>query len=123
MGTKLSAPTINLAPYAELLPPNGVYATQVRIGEGSGAPLLNAVSNVGVRPTFADAGFAVESHLLEGPPPVELTETTPMELFFLRRLREERRFASAEALKAQIQRDVEQAQRYFRRIAGPAMAR
>lgn len=120
VGIKLAAPTINLAPYPELLPPNGVYVTQLRIGDGEAASLLNAVSNVGVRPTFADAGFAIESHLLEGPPPVDLTESTPLELCFLERLREERRFPTAEALKEQIRHDVEQAQQYFRRIAATA---
>ena len=117
VGAKLAAPTINLAPYSELLPPDGVYVTQLRIGEGPNAPLLPAVSNIGVRPTFAEAGFAIESHLLEGPPPVALTETTPLELCFLKRLREERRFPSPDALMAQIRRDVEQAQRYFRRTS------
>jgi len=117
IGTKLAAPTINLAPYSELLPPDGVYVTQLRIGGEPDARALPAVSNLGVRPTFADAGFAVESHLLEGAPPVALSETTPLELCFLKRLREERRFPSPEALKAQIRRDVEQAQRYFRRAA------
>ncbi len=115
MGARLSAPTINLALYSELLPANGVYISQLRIGDGAGAPLLHAVSNVGVRPTFSEAGFAVESHLLDGPPPMELTETTPLELSFLHRLRDERRFPSADALKAQIRRDVEQALLYFRR--------
>jgi riboflavin kinase / FMN adenylyltransferase len=72
------------------------------------------VTNVGTRPTFDGAGFAVETHLLDGPPPVELTESTPVELCFLLRLREERRFPSADALRAQILRDVERARRYFR---------
>jgi riboflavin kinase/FMN adenylyltransferase len=115
VGKKLTTPTINLAPYTELLPPDGVYVTRVRIGDGAGAPLFNAVTNAGSRPTFEGAGFAVESHLLDGPPPVELTEATPIEVCFLMRLREERRFPSPEALKAQILRDVERAQRYFRR--------
>jgi riboflavin kinase/FMN adenylyltransferase len=115
IGARLAAPTINLAPYSELLPPNGVYVAQLRIGSGADAPLLRAVSNVGERPTFAEAGFAIESHLLEGPPPTELTETTTLELCFLHRLRDERRFPSPEALMAQIRHDVEQAQRYFRR--------
>jgi riboflavin kinase / FMN adenylyltransferase len=123
VGAGLNAPTINLAPYPGLLPANGVYVTQLRIGEGPDAVVLPAVSNVGIRPTFADAGFAVESHLLEGPPPAELTETMPLELCFLRRLRDERRFPSSEALMAQIRRDVEQAQRYFRRNIMPAPAR
>ncbi len=113
VGTKLTTPTINLAPYTELLPPNGVYVTRVRLGEG--APHLDAVTNAGVRPTFDGAGFAVESHLLDGPPPMELTDTTPVEVCFLMRLREERRFPSPEALRAQIGRDVARAREYFRR--------
>lgn len=113
VGAKLTTPTINLASYSELLPPHGVYVTRVRLGEG--APLLDAVTNAGVRPTFDGAGYAVESHLLDGPPPVELTETTPVEVCFLMRLREERRFPSPEALRAQIRRDVERAREYFRR--------
>jgi riboflavin kinase/FMN adenylyltransferase len=115
VGKKLTTPTINLAPYRELLPPDGVYVTRVRIGDG--APIFNAVTNAGSRPTFEGAGFAVESHLLDGPPSVELTEATPIEVCFLMRLREERRFPSPEALKAQILRDVERARRYFRRAA------
>lgn len=115
VGTKLTTPTINLAPYSELLPPDGVYATRVRIGDGPDGPPCDAVTNVGNRPTFADAGFAVESHLLDGPPPVELTDITPIEVCFLARLRDEQRFPSVEALRDQIQRDVERARRVFRR--------
>ncbi|HEY1808324.1 MAG TPA: riboflavin biosynthesis protein RibF, partial [Acidobacteriaceae bacterium] len=112
VGTKLATPTINLAPYSELLPPHGVYVTRVRLGD---APPLDAVTNAGMRPTFDGAGFAVESHLLDGPPRVELTDTTPVEVCFLMRLREERRFPSPEALRAQIGRDVARARAYFRR--------
>ncbi len=114
VGTKLATPTINLAPYSDLLPPDGVYITRLRIGEGADAPLFNAVTNAGSRPTFDGAGFAIESHLLDGPPPVELIEATPVEVCFLAHLREERRFPSPEALREQILRDVRRAQRYFR---------
>jgi len=115
VGTKLETPTINLAPYKDLLPPDGVYVTRVRIGDGPEAPLCDAVTNAGSRPTFDGAGFAIESYLLDGPPPVELTEATSIEVCFLLRLREERRFPSPEALKAQIMQDVGRAQKYFRR--------
>ncbi|MGC2584051.1 MAG: riboflavin kinase, partial [Acidobacteriaceae bacterium] len=115
VGTKLTTPTINLAPYSELLPPHGVYVTRVRLGEGAGALWLDAVTNAGVRPTFDGAGFAVESHLLDGLPAAEITDMTPVEVCFLMRLREERRFPSPEALRAQIARDVQRAREYFRR--------
>jgi riboflavin kinase / FMN adenylyltransferase len=114
VGTQITAPTINLASYAELLPPDGVYVTEARLGDGPDAPLCRAVTNVGSRPTFDEAGFAVETHLLDGPPPVTLTETTPVEVCFLVRLRAERKFPSVEALREQIGRDVERARRVFR---------
>lgn len=115
VGSKLTTPTINLASYTDLLPPDGVYVTRVRIGERADAPGFNAVTNAGVRPTFDDAGYAIESHLLDEPPPIELTDATPVEICFLMRLRDERRFPSPEALKQQILRDVARAQKYFRR--------
>jgi riboflavin kinase/FMN adenylyltransferase len=121
VGRKLTTPTINLAPYAELLPPDGVYVTRVWIGDRLDAPLLNAVTNAGMRPTFDGAGFAVESHLLDGAPAVEITDKTPIEVCFLMRLRAEQRFPSPEDLRTQILRDVDRAREYFRR-AGLARA-
>ena len=116
VGAKLSAPTINLADYADLVPRHGVYVTRMRIGCDADAPALDAVTNVGVRPTFDGAGFAVESHLLDGPPPMALGDDTPVEVCFLMRLRDERRFPSPDALRAQIIRDVTRAREYFRRM-------
>jgi riboflavin kinase / FMN adenylyltransferase len=108
-GTRYAVPTINLAPYAELLPAHGVYITTLRIGAGR---VFRGVTNVGNRPTFGEDSFAVESHLLDFEP-IELSETTPLELTFLRRLRDERRFESTEALRDQIRLDVQQALRFF----------
>jgi riboflavin kinase / FMN adenylyltransferase len=108
IGSTLTVPTINLAPYFELLPGNGVYVTQLRIG----GEWFDAVTNVGNRPTFGADSFAVESHLLNFRP-VPLAEDTPLRLVFYRRLREERRWPSPEALKEQIMRDVGQAKRYL----------
>jgi riboflavin kinase / FMN adenylyltransferase len=108
IGSKLTVPTINLAPYDELLPPNGVYVTHLRVA----GEWFDAVTNVGNRPTFGENSFAVESHLLNFHP-MELTGQTPLELVFHHRLREERRFPSPEALKAQILRDAARARRYL----------
>ena len=111
-GTRYTVPTINLGPYPELLPAHGVYITTLRIGQGSASELFEAVTNVGNRPTFGADSFTVESHLLNFHP-VALDETTPLELTFLKRLRDEIRFPSPEALRDQIGRDVRRAQRYF----------
>jgi riboflavin kinase / FMN adenylyltransferase len=111
-GTRYTAPTINLAPYAELLPANGVYITSLTIGEGRSSETFDAVTNVGNRPTFGADSFTVESHLLNFHP-IALDEQTPLTLTFLRRLRDEIRWPNPEALREQIGRDVATAKRYF----------
>jgi riboflavin kinase / FMN adenylyltransferase len=111
-GTRYTVPTINLAPYSELLPANGVYITTLTIG----AETFQAVTNIGNRPTFESEfthnPVTVESHILNFHP-VDLTEDTPLYLAFLKRLRDEKKFPSPEALREQIGRDVRRAQRYF----------
>jgi riboflavin kinase/FMN adenylyltransferase len=108
IGTKLLVPTINLAPYPELLPANGVYVTQIEIA----GRCFHGVTNVGNRPTFGEDSFAVESHILNFEP-VDLNPETNLRLHFLARIREERKWPSPEALKAQIMKDVGFAERYL----------
>jgi riboflavin kinase/FMN adenylyltransferase len=115
-GTRYTVPTINLAPYTELLPANGVYITTLTIGSGPQSETFEAVTNVGNRPTFGADSFAVESHLLNFHPlegEQALNEQTPLTLTFLHRLRPEIRFSNPEALREQIGRDVAKAKRYF----------
>jgi len=111
-GTRYTVPTINLAPYGELVPGHGVYITTLTIGEGAAAEIFEAVTNVGNRPTFGADSFAIESYLLDFHP-VDLTEETPLELAFLNRLRPEMKWPNPEALREQIGRDVRLARRYF----------
>ena len=107
-GTRYTVPTINLAAYPELLPGIGVYITTLTVG----GERFQAVTNVGNRPTFGADSFTVESHILNFHP-VDLSEETPLELAFLKRLRDEIRFPSPETLLGQIKRDVGRAQRFF----------
>lgn len=117
IGGKLLVPTVNLARYDELLPAFGVYVTCLRVA----GQVFESVTNVGNRPTFGEDSFAVESHILNFQP-VELDEKTPLELTFLDRLREERKWPTPEALHQQILRDVVRARRYFhlaKLVGGP----
>jgi riboflavin kinase/FMN adenylyltransferase len=109
IGTQVLVPTVNLAPYSDLLPYFGVYVTRLTVGKRR----FQSVTNVGNRPTFGEASFAVESHIIDFEP-VDLDEQTPLELEFLLRLRGEMEWPSPEALKAQILKDVAKAMRYFR---------
>jgi len=128
IGSRLTVPTINLADYDGVVPADGVYITRMQVAASTsdaGNPdelCFDSVSNVGTRPTFADASFAIESHLLDFRStalPVTLDETTPLRLTFLARLRDEQQWPSPEALREQIGRDVAAARRYLRRLALP----
>jgi riboflavin kinase / FMN adenylyltransferase len=101
-GRELGMPTANLVPDdAFVVPGHGVYAAWAH-----GRP---AAVNVGVRPTFETGrGLLVEAHLIGFDGDI-YGET--LRIAFLERLRGEKRFESVEELVAQMNRDVEQAQR------------
>lgn len=105
VGRRLGFPTLNQVPdEAMLLPRRGVYAGQVVLPDGSAYP---ALTNVGSRPTFTSADIvSVESHLLDFEGDLYGLD---IETRLLRFIRPERTFGSAEALQAQIARDVDQA--------------
>jgi riboflavin kinase/FMN adenylyltransferase len=115
-GSKYTVPTINLSRYEELLPRDGVYVTQTRVG----GECFDSVTNAGNRPTFGSDSFAIESHLLNFHP-LEITAETEIEISFLSRLRDEIKFSSVDKLREQIQRDVARAKRYFRLMRGKAL--
>ena len=108
-GSKYTVPTINLSRYDELIPKIGVYITKITVN----GETFDSVTNVGVRPTFGADSFAIETHILNFHP-IDLEPETPVELTFLKRLRDEIKFPDPEALKAQIGKDVSKAQRFFR---------
>ena len=111
-GAKYTVPTINLSRYDDLVPRDGVYVTQTRIGE----ECFDSVTNVGNRPTFGADSFAIETHLLNFHP-LELTAETEVELSFLKRLRDEIKFPSVDDLRTQIAKDVHRARRYLHHLS------
>ncbi|MES1262270.1 MAG: bifunctional riboflavin kinase/FMN adenylyltransferase, partial [Acidobacteriota bacterium] len=112
IGSKQTVPTLNLAAENELLPKNGVYVTRTR-DEASGAE-WRSITNVGFRPTFEGRELTIETFLLDPPP---AAAPARIEVNFLAFVRDERKFETAEALKAQILRDVGAANRFHRRAA------
>jgi riboflavin kinase / FMN adenylyltransferase len=102
-GRAILFPTLNLAAEQELLPRTGVYVTETRIGDR----VYGSATNVGVRPTVDGGSLSVESHLFNFS---EILERGRIEVRFIDRLRDERKFASVDELRAQIARDLETAQ-------------
>lgn len=111
VGSKQTVPTLNLATHAEVLPAPGVYVTRTRDLEDG--RVWSSVTNVGYRPTFGDSPeISVETFLME---PLAGEAPRSIRVEFLLRVRDERAFPDAQALKQQILRDAGVAQAYFRR--------
>lgn len=110
-GRGLGWPTINLIPNQEVIPPRGVYVSQVGIAKEPVA--RQAVTNVGVRPTVtAGTDLVIESHILDFSADVYGEEA---EVSFIEHLRDERTFESIEDLTEQIRLDVRRAREFFAR--------
>jgi len=98
-GRSIGFATANLATDRPLLTPAGVYACRLSVGNVT----HGAVVNAGVRPTFGEKVFTLEAHVLDFSGDLYGRRAR---LDFVARLREERKFAGIEALKAQIAADV-----------------
>jgi len=107
-GRQIGYPTANLQPAEGLVvPADGVYACQARVGTGDAVTTHGAMVNIGVRPTFDGSRRSIEAHLFDFARDIY---GAPLRLGFLSRLRGERKFAGIDDLKAQLARD-EQAAR------------
>ena len=95
----LNTPTANLSTINELLPKNGVYAVKVDI---DGA-LYGGASNVGYNPTFEGARFSFETHVLDFDG--DLLGKT-IRVYFIKRIRDEMKFPSVDALSTQLKKDI-----------------
>lgn len=98
IGRELGIHTANLKVLNELLPQPGVYATKVKERV--------AVTNIGFNPTFGGGSLSVETHIIgfKG-----TLYGKMIEVEFYKRLRDEKMFASIEALKEQIKSDIKEA--------------
>jgi riboflavin kinase/FMN adenylyltransferase len=108
-GRTLRFPTANLDGVAELLPPKGVYAVRVdRQDEAAKTfvPLGQGLTNIGVRPTVGGTRLSIETHLLDFDQDLYGAR---LRVVLLARLRDEKKFANLDELKAQIARDVAEA--------------
>lgn len=105
-GRELGFPTANISPRTEALPLDGIYATLLALGETQWL----SVSSIGVNPTFGDGSRTVETFIFDFTGEIY---GEAVRLSFVKRIRDERRFASVDQLVAQIREDVETAKSIF----------
>lgn len=109
IGRTIGIPTVNLAvPEHVLAPAHGVYVTCVYLPDGR---MYHGVTNVGTRPTVTDGdAVSVETFLLGFDGDLYGQE---IRIEFCRRLRCEKKFASLEELRQEIQHNIRETERYF----------
>jgi riboflavin kinase/FMN adenylyltransferase len=105
-GRDLGFPTANISTRTEVLPLDGIYATLFHLGERR----FLSVSSVGFNPTFGAGPRTIESFVLNFSDDIY---GEAVRLSFVKRIRAEIKFTSAETLIAQIRSDVEQAETIF----------
>lgn len=100
-GRRIGFPTANIVPESaeKLVPGNGVYATRVSVEGGEWMP---AMLNIGTNPTFQRQQTTIEAHIIgfEGD-----IYGRKVRVEFGRKLRDEQRFESVEALQKQLEAD------------------
>jgi riboflavin kinase / FMN adenylyltransferase len=108
-GRELGFPTANISSRNEVIPADGIYATLFHLGERR----LCSVSSIGLNPTFGAGPRTVESYILNF---AESIYNESVKLSFVKRIRDEMKFASVTELVGQIRRDVSSAEALFREL-------
>ena len=102
VGRTIGFPTANMQLYEplKLVPENGVYAVEVDVLGRQ----YRGMCNIGLRPTVGGGGRTIETHILDFN---EDIYGLPMGIRFVRRIRDEIRFPSLEALRLQLVQDAD----------------
>jgi riboflavin kinase / FMN adenylyltransferase len=110
-GRTIGFPTANLRTDNEQMPPNGVYATTTTVN----GIVHASITNIGVRPTVDASGrTTVETHIFNFERDLY---GASIRVGFVQRLRDERAFASLDALREQITADCGRARVLFERLS------
>jgi riboflavin kinase/FMN adenylyltransferase len=98
-GRGLGFPTANIAAKHSIIPSNGVYAAKLFVRDS----YYDGIVNIGMRPTFDANSLAIEVHIFNFDEDIYGEEIT---LYFIHKIREEKKFQNAEALINQIKADI-----------------
>lgn len=108
IGRTLGFPTANLQvdPW-KLIPLQGVYAVKIKLSNGEESI---GMLNIGINPSISGKGFSIEVNIFNF---ARHLYGETLQVFFYKRLRDEVKFASLEALKVQLEKDKQNVLRYF----------
>ncbi len=107
-GRKIGFPTANINLHRKVSPLRGVFAVEVY---GLGERARPGVANIGSRPTVGvERRYLLEVHLFDFSRQIYGAH---VEVEFCKRLRDEKRFASFDELKQQIEQDARSAMDFF----------
>jgi len=106
-GKRLGFPTANIHTLNEIVPP-GVFISRV----GIGPKIYPSVTHVGSKPTFNENEVMIESYIIDYNNSLYKKK---LRVLFLKKIREERKFESPEALSLQIKKDLEKTLAYFQK--------
>lgn len=104
-GHELGFPTANLQPdhSRKVIPKNGVYAVDVQLPDLNKEKKWRGMMNIGVRPTFdSDSARIIEVHIIDFDEDIYGAQ---VELEFLRKIRDERKFDGKQQLIQQLEKD------------------
>ncbi len=101
-GGTLGFPTANIKPVKVLMPANGVYAAVIHMEDSR----YQGVLNIGLNPTFSDEKLSIEVHILDFNDNIYGKN---LDILFIDRIRDEKKFTGPEKLVEQIKRDTDQA--------------
>lgn len=108
-GRELGYPTANIKPEdpRKIVPKNGIYAARVRVND----KWYGAMMSIGIRPMFEGDDRIIEVHLFEFD---NLIYGQPVQIRFLKRMRDEEKYGSVDELIEQMAKDKEQALRILK---------
>jgi len=111
IGSKMGFPTANIAPEKYLvMPASGVYITRTQYR----GKWYDSVTNVGRSPTIKnDSETVIETHMIDFSGELYGED---IEVFFLKRLRDEKQFRNRDELINQIRIDIENAKMYKKHL-------
>lgn len=109
IGRKLGFPTVNMRVNEEILIPKiGVYQSIVKIKD----KYYDGATNIGYNPTINDSVFSIETHIIDFSGNLY---NKNIEIFFVRRLRNEIKFNNLDELKRRLSMDVDNIRTHTKR--------